>query len=544
MGLLSEGTPLSWEETKAKADHVREHGITQFINLWKRHKDVKKDCLLWGDEVEYTLVHLDHENEKSSLLLKGDKVLHVLQQQERENPADLKTIWRPEYANYMVEGTPGKPYGGLMAYFNMVEANMRRRRKEVMRLLSEPGETALSVVTFPRLGCPNFSRPEFPPTPTEGASRSLFYPEEVIFPGHPRFKTLTRNIRQRRGEKVAINIPIFKDKNTPSPFQEDLSQYGDSGESQAASLPDHIYLDAMGFGMGCSCLQMTFQACNIDEARHLYDQLAPLCPIIMALSAGSPIYRGFLSDIDCRWFVISNSVDCRTREERGLEPLQKDRFRIHKSRYDTIDSYLGPCNACYNDIDMVYDRDICSRLKAAGVDELLARHVAHLFIRDPISLFSEKIDQNDEEESDHFENIQSTNWQSMRFKPPPPNSDIGWRVEFRPTEVQLTDFENAAYVVFVVLLTRVILSFHLNLVIPISKVDQNMKTAAKRDALRQGKFYFKKDLLTGYSPPKASECICNCPCGNVDISRAVDAEDEYTEMTINEIINGKVSNNL
>lgn len=34
-----------------------------------------------------------------------------------------------------------------------------------------------------------------------------------------------------------------------------------------------------------------------------------------------------------------------------------------------------------------------------------------------------------------FQNLQSTNWQTMRFKPPPPNSDIGWRVEFRPMEV-------------------------------------------------------------------------------------------------------------
>lgn len=33
------------------------------------------------------------------------------------------------------------------------------------------------------------------------------------------------------------------------------------------------------------------------------------------------------------------------------------------------------------------------------------------------------------------QNIQSTNWQTMRFKPPPPNSNIGWRVEFRPMEV-------------------------------------------------------------------------------------------------------------
>ena len=37
-------------------------------------------------------------------------------------------------------------------------------------------------------------------------------------------------------------------------------------------------------------------------------------------------------------------------------------------------------------------------------------------------------------------------------------------------QVQLTDFENAAYVTFVVLLTRVILSFDLNLLIPLSKV--------------------------------------------------------------------------
>ena len=36
-----------------------------------------------------------------------------------------------------------------------------------------------------------------------------------------------------------------------------------------------------------------------------------------------------------------------------------------------------------------------------------------------------------------FQNIQSTNWQTMRFKPPPSGQDIGWRVEFRPMEVVL-----------------------------------------------------------------------------------------------------------
>lgn len=39
----------------------------------------------------------------------------------------------------------------------------------------------------------------------------------------------------------------------------------------------------------------------------------------------------------------------------------------------------------------------------AGIDKLLAQHVAHLFIRDPLSVFEEKIHLDDENESDHFE---------------------------------------------------------------------------------------------------------------------------------------------
>lgn len=51
MGLLTEGSPLSWEETKNLANHVRKHGITQFIHLYRRLKDRQGDVLKWGDEV-------------------------------------------------------------------------------------------------------------------------------------------------------------------------------------------------------------------------------------------------------------------------------------------------------------------------------------------------------------------------------------------------------------------------------------------------------------------------------------------------------------
>ena len=51
-------------------------------------------------------------------------------------------------------------------------------------------------------------------------------------------------------------------------------------------------------------------------------------------------------------------------------------------------------------------------IRISGVDKTLARHVAHLFVRDPLVIFSERIHLADSENTDHFENIQSTNWQT------------------------------------------------------------------------------------------------------------------------------------
>ncbi|CAG7734850.1 unnamed protein product [Allacma fusca] len=489
------GSPLTWEETKKWAEHVKTNGIQQFINLYKRLQHRQGDCLKWGDEVEYIIVRFDHSSKNTSVSLRANEVLPILRQPENDHPESVKSLWRPEYASYMVEGTPGKPYGALPAHLNIVEANMTARRKEAQQQLPLD-ETVLSIANFPRLGCPGFTYPVFNPKPESSVSRSLFFPDEAIFQGHPRFTTLTRNIRSRRGSKIDIQVPIFKDVNTPSPFIE---------EGVDEQKPDHIYMDAMGFGMGCCCLQVTFQACNISEARTLYDNLAPLCPIMLALTAATPFFRGHIADVDCRWNVISGSVDCRQPSERE---------RIRKSRYDSIDSYLSEDGAEFNDIPIVYEEEHYKALLEGGIDPLLAQHVAHLFIRDPVSLFSEKIHQDNLKDSDHFENIQSTNWQTMRFKPPPPESSIGWRVEFRPCEVQLTDFENAAVVCFIVLLTRVVLSYKLCFLMPMSKVDENMARAQKKNAVLDEKFWFRNDIR------------------NKD-------KKEYSLMTVSEIINGK-----
>ncbi|KAJ8595689.1 GCS-domain-containing protein [Rhizopogon salebrosus TDB-379] len=574
MGLLYLGTPLTWDQTKQYADHVREHGIIQFLHTWDRVKDRCGDELLWGDEVEYMVVTFDNEAKNAKLSLRQTEILAKLGKvvsdlTDDDTPALMTApTFHPEYGRYMLESTPGSPYTGSIPDLLCVEANMHYRRTLARKHL-KANEIPFTFTSFPRLGTPGvFTEPHFSPDDAK-SSHSLFLPEEITNP-HARFPTLTANIRSRRGSKVAINLPLFIDERTPRPFVDPTipwqrSIYPEDPEAKnGAALIDHIYMDAMGFGMGCCCLQLTFQSCNVDEARRMYDALIPVGPIMLALTAASPVWRGYLADVDCRWNVIAGSVDDRTPEERGLKP-SKGSVVIPKSRYDSVGLYISNDwinKPEYNDEQVPYNEPIFKRLRDEGIDELLAKHIAHLFIRDPLVIFSETIHQDDTASNDHFENIQSTNWQTLRFKPPPPNSQIGWRVEFRSMEVQMTDFENAAFAVFTVLLSRAILAFNLNFYVPISKVDANMARAQRRDAARSGKFYFRKSVLPpGHTSPVISTPPSSGSCSPTDGTLVKEKklrncfpfvprpphvedgpiEDEYEEMTMEEIFVGKGS---
>lgn len=48
----------------------------------------------------------------------------------------------------------------------------------------------------------------------------------------------------------------------------------------------------------------------------------------------------------------------------------------------------------------MYKQNVCY---FTGVDDTLAKHIAYLFIRDPIVLYQEYLKQDDEKDTDHFE---------------------------------------------------------------------------------------------------------------------------------------------
>lgn len=535
MGFLeAKGVPLTWtdEDQGGVRERVKDDGVTQFLYVYRHTVGRTNDVLKWGDEIEYTLLASDAAGRRTRLLLRAAELLDILSQEEHAQPAGstVAVLWRPEYANWMIEGTPGTPYRCYAADLDLVEQNMALRRREVEALLG-PGQSVMTLTAFPRIGCEDSTVP--PTQPYGPYARSFYTSDEVISP-HPRFPTLSRNIRFRRGTKVDIRVPLFRDERTPAtlpvlpPGLASQAAAGTSGgangstagvaaaaadapattpSSSAAAVEDTAYLrvgdavdmevdyiamDSMAFGMGLGCLQVTLQARDMDESRHLYDQLAVMAPLMLALSAATPVLRGLLSDTDVRWNVIAASVDDRT-------PAERAGGAITKSRYDSIDCYISPRvdlkPELYNDIPVALNEKVYTRLLDEGIDERLAEHVAHLYVRQPMVIYSDRIELDNTTTTEHFENIQSTNWNTVRFKPPPLGSDIGWRTEFRSMDVQLTDFENAAFSVFIVLLSRVIIAFDLNLYVPMSCVDANMATAHERGAVGSGRFTFRKNIF-------------------------------------------------
>jgi hypothetical protein len=527
--------------------------------------------------------------------------------------------WVPEYGAWMIEATPNRPYTGYTSDLLRVERNMRLRRKRMLTVLEED-EVAPTISAPFMLGAQG-SDGTVPSTSVGGnRTESEYIGDEVINP-HPRFGTLTANIRQRRGSKVNIRVPLFRDVNTPEyidfpvqrggvdgccgsdsqqlwrygkgdtsmekhgrdfvivgcskspndeaydeqaveqgqalqkwlvdvqcdgcrglfyrrapgeivpdadwprngdivlgyelketpgwirlqngyylPMQsddgtipflrkvssraqasnsemkrigsntplfrsgdiekksltallgEEIQVNGDSALTAVLTMKDAgisiheesrdggdsiraaIHMDAMAFGMGCCCLQITFQAKDVDESRFMYDQLAVMAPIMMALTAATPILKGRLADTDCRWGIISESVDCRTPAERGRDdsnsPYEdyntKGIRRIYKSRYDCISTYIyqGTTGGekqlsgladrvlnMYNDIPVTVNEESYKQLRDAGIDPALSQHVAHLFIRDPLVVFEGAVEEvDDETQTEHWESIQSTNW--------------------------------------------------------------------------------------------------------------------------------------
>lgn len=245
MGFLTVKTStLDWEESKAYIDDIKQYGIYQAINLYNKFKGLNKkaDELKWGEEIEYEVAMLDHKHKNALIHAEGfQEVSQVLKDMQQD-----EFIYQEEFGSWMVEAVPTKPYTlyDVNAPKDALSSLIRRRRNLNDEMFMK-GLFLTSLASFPNLGNGRFFSTEnsdlFNVTDYEAhneVTRSKYVLDEFTNP-HPRFPTMMKNIRKRRGKKVDIRVPLYQDENTGV------------GKIDGDITPGEIYMDAQHFGMGC-----------------------------------------------------------------------------------------------------------------------------------------------------------------------------------------------------------------------------------------------------------------------------------------------------
>ena len=133
----------------------------------------------------------------------------------------------PEFGSWMVEAVPTKPYNSIIDAAELLscEEKLHSRRETLDKFFNEHDLQIASLPNVSTLGTPNhidMEDVEFQQkidanindlSSLNDASKSRFVIDKSINP-HPRFAGLVKSIREHRGEKVNIQIPIYEDENT------------------------------------------------------------------------------------------------------------------------------------------------------------------------------------------------------------------------------------------------------------------------------------------------------------------------------------------
>lgn len=493
MGLLDlEGNlMLEYEESKRHQKWIRILALFELLELLAQRKDETKDFKRYpkfGFEIEcHLLKQVSQDLAKPNYQLDFDKESLV---GSCQNCFEIAC----ESGRWMLELIPKGPFEDFL-YPDNLYTILRLIYKTTPTIVND-GQVVLYTPFPPKLGLNSYA--EYlnggKCTPRSLSQKNKLSLSEFLDDSmsniHPRFQAFASNIRRRRQEKLCLTAPIYEDLNTNL-----LETFPSEKE------PGRIYLDAMLHGMGLASLQVTFGVSNLNQARWLYDQYHVFTPLWLALSASMPLHKGKLLETDTRWNFVMQSVDDRNPRERRLgSPM--------KPRCSPISMFLSADHRnlrVYNDTRLPINKKVKKFLTKLSekfgfkMDKKLIYHFSHLFIRENLTIFTSTVEREVEPHNTKlFEAIQSSNWNDVRLKPPPSfESNIGWRVEFRSMDVQLTAELSFLFCHSLQILSRLLIKMFdkVNFYIPISLVDENFERANMINAATEQKFYFRTNIF-------------------------------------------------
>lgn len=425
--LASRGSPLRWADlTHAILENARRRALQEASILYGTYRDltVPVDRLLWGDELECLVVRED----PSARLVLAEESARLL------DAETTRISLIPEFARFMIELIPRRPYSQDLAAINGLFETKRNELMELYALAAASGLDILLGVTHPLFGMQYIRESRCNVDPLWLHAKLLQHTTD-----HPRFQALSRNIMTRR--RALPWIPI-------------------------KTIDGIRFLPGVLHGMGLCGLQVTLQAPNELVSRILYDSLQPLAPLFLALTACTPVLAGYPLETDTRFGIIAASVDDRTSQEEHLH-----------SRYDASKLYL-----LGQSVELPGGREY---------DEYAAKYFHHVVSREPLVLYSEDEDGPDKPQS-YWQTYNSFAWETCRWKPPTCPEE-GWRIEFRPMEMQCSVAENTAFSAFICLLGRAIISFGLDFRVPHALIRASLGDAEQKGALR-GDIFWARDI--------------------------------------------------
>lgn len=272
MGYLqfNDSTTYNYQESKQFQRKIKKLAVRQFLKLYSKfHNNITENEKYpkWGFELEIHTLEKQDLDGKVNYVEKND--IEAFKKNEKVDFAIMD-----EFGNWMVEMVPYKPLENFthgkqlltmfIQYLRALYSNCRL------------GTEFLSSSFLPKHGTEFMLRDQGLGDMTGDEIRELNiltrsrYMNDCKINGHPRFQTFAMNFRERRGENQNILAPIFEDENT------DMAKVTDF-----EPIAGHIHNDCSQFGLGLCCLQATFAAKDMTEARWVNDQMHMFTPIFV-----------------------------------------------------------------------------------------------------------------------------------------------------------------------------------------------------------------------------------------------------------------------
>lgn len=378
-----------------------------------------------------------------------------------------------------------------------------------------PSQYPVTIGAFPRVGVSQrFTTPDspFPLPENDGDELASWLCARV-----PRYIQMKDKITALRGTQTEAYVPKSRAEIRSPNITDDREE--------------SIRLEGLAHGSGCCALQTTFQAPNEREARWLHDQLVCLGPALLALTASTPMHMGYLVDRDCHWDTLADSVDDRQLRDASTP------YRFSSNQ--VFVSQERPSSLPYTCTGLYVDPSVKAHLMHGGMDEFLATHFAYILSRHPLFLTHSDISGHGDSDSMQIFTAFQGVWQHVHLKLPDGDSG-GWRVEFRSMEAQLRDSDNAAFCIFMYLVSRAIVTHHLSFYVPLDLVAESLHHAQKRNAVVDGLIWFRRhgwasQLFTCVACDDQGEGCMQCK------HRPTLDKKEFDLLSLDQIINGETA---